>query len=95
MFFIFNRKKVVRRVRRLNALTNTRAMLRLNPYAAVLKRQAILATQKRQFQRDEALAKARGVSSIFIYYHIKCFNECYGCFRLIFCFLTKCYTKIS
>lgn len=58
----FNRKKVIRRVRRLNPLTNARAMLHLNPYAAVLKRQAILATQKRQFERDEALAKKRGVS---------------------------------
>ncbi|CAH1997488.1 unnamed protein product [Acanthoscelides obtectus] len=55
-------KKVVRRVRRLNPLNNTRAMLKLNPYAAVLKRQAILAGQKRQLQRDEALAKKRGIT---------------------------------
>ncbi|VEN45393.1 unnamed protein product [Callosobruchus maculatus] len=55
-------KKVVRRVRRLNPLNNTRAMLRLNPYAAVLKRQAILSGQKRQLQRDEALAKKRGIT---------------------------------
>lgn len=55
-------KKVVRRVRRLNPLTNTRALLRLNPYAAVLKRQAILATEKRQLARDEALAKKRGIT---------------------------------
>nr|QGW51997.1 ribosomal protein 4 [Henosepilachna vigintioctomaculata] len=54
-------KKVVRRVRRLNPLTNTKAMLRLNPYAAVLKRQAILSAQKRQLQRAEILAKKRGV----------------------------------
>nr|UFX34160.1 60S ribosomal protein L4 [Henosepilachna vigintioctomaculata] len=54
-------KKVVRRVRRLNPLTNTKAMLRLNPYAAVLKRQAILSAQKRQLQREEILAKKRGV----------------------------------
>jgi len=55
-------KKVVRRVRRLNPLSNTRALLRLNPYAAVLKRHAILATQKRQFARDEAIAKKRGIT---------------------------------
>ncbi|RZC38287.1 Ribosomal L4 domain containing protein [Asbolus verrucosus] len=55
-------KKVVRRVRRLNPLTNTRAMLRLNPYAAVLKRQAILSTQKRQASRDELLAKKRKIT---------------------------------
>jgi len=55
-------KKVVRRVRRLNPLTNARAMLKLNPYAAVLKRQSILATQKRALARDEALAKKRGIT---------------------------------
>jgi len=54
-------KKVVRHVRRLNPLTNTRALLRLNPYAAVLKRQAILSSQKRQLQRDEILAKKRKI----------------------------------
>lgn len=57
----FYRKKVVRRVRRLNPLTNTRAMLRLNPYAAVLKRQAILQAEKRKLAREEELAKKRGV----------------------------------
>ncbi|KAJ8913549.1 hypothetical protein NQ315_017100 [Exocentrus adspersus] len=55
-------KKVVRRVRRLNPLTNTRAMLKLNPYAAVLKRQAILSAQKRQLLKDEQLAKKRGIT---------------------------------
>lgn len=56
------RKKVERRVRRLNPLTNAKAMLKLNPYAAVLKRQAILATKKRALLREEELAKKRGVS---------------------------------
>ncbi|KAJ8981713.1 hypothetical protein NQ317_003778 [Molorchus minor] len=55
-------KKVVRRVRRLNPLSNTRALLKLNPYAAVLKRQAILSAQKRQRTRDEVLAKKRGIT---------------------------------
>ncbi|CAH1169886.1 unnamed protein product [Phaedon cochleariae] len=55
-------KKIVRRVRRLNPLNNQRAMLQLNPYSAVLKRQAILSGQKRQLQRDEQLAKKRGIT---------------------------------
>lgn len=55
-------KKIVRRVRRLNPLNNAKAMLKLNPYAAVTKRAAILSTQKRQLQRDENLAKKRGIT---------------------------------
>jgi large subunit ribosomal protein L4e len=55
-------KKIVRRVRRLNPLTNAKALLKLNPYAAVLKREAILKNQKRQLARDEALAKKRGIT---------------------------------
>lgn len=65
-YYFFNRKNVLRRVRRLNPLVNTRAMLRLNPYAAVLKRQAILANEKRQNERDILLAKRRGVSFFFL-----------------------------
>lgn len=41
------KKQIVRSVRKLNPLRNTRAMLRLNPYAAVLKRKAILDARKR------------------------------------------------
>lgn len=67
---------MVRRVRRLNPLANTRALLKLNPYAAVLKREAILAAKKRQLLRDEALAKRRGVSKM----KQSCLNE----FRYIF-----------
>lgn len=48
------KKKIVRRVRKLNPLRNTRAMLKMNPYAAVLKRRAIIEGQKR---RLEAAAK--------------------------------------
>jgi len=55
----------VRKVKKLNPLTNTRAMLRLNPYAAVLKRAAILTAQKRQHERDLLLAEKRGVNIIF------------------------------
>lgn len=53
---------MVRKVKKLNPLANTRAMLRLNPYAAVLKRAAILTAQKRQHERDILLAEKRGVS---------------------------------
>ncbi|XP_015513903.1 large ribosomal subunit protein uL4 [Neodiprion pinetum] len=55
------RKKVVRSVKKLNPLNNTRAMLRLNPYAAVLKRRAILTANKRQLARDLLLAEKRGI----------------------------------
>ncbi|RZF47447.1 hypothetical protein LSTR_LSTR007374 [Laodelphax striatellus] len=54
-------KGVVRRVKKLNPLRNTRAMLKLNPFAAVLKRKAILDAQKRQLQRDIVLAEKRGI----------------------------------
>ncbi|KAF7991920.1 hypothetical protein HCN44_010721 [Aphidius gifuensis] len=56
------RKKVVRAVKKLNPLNNTRAMLKLNPYAAVTKRAAILTAQKRQQSRELALAKKRGIT---------------------------------
>ncbi|XP_030749547.1 60S ribosomal protein L4 [Sitophilus oryzae] len=55
-------KKIVRRVRRLNPLNNTRALLALNPYAAVLKRQAVLDDKKRSLAREELLAKKRGIT---------------------------------
>ncbi|XP_018331276.1 60S ribosomal protein L4 [Agrilus planipennis] len=53
-------KKVIRRVRRLNPLKNTKALLRLNPFAAVLKRHAILTTKKAILQKQEELAKKKG-----------------------------------
>jgi len=37
------KKKIFRRVRRLNPLSNTRQLIKLNPYAEVLKRHALLA----------------------------------------------------
>ncbi|XP_076376805.1 large ribosomal subunit protein uL4-like isoform X2 [Megalopta genalis] len=55
------RHRVVRSVKKLNPLSNTRAMLRLNPYAAVLKRAAILTAQRRQQERDLILAEKRGI----------------------------------
>ncbi|XP_076165297.1 ribosomal protein L4 [Ptiloglossa arizonensis] len=56
------RKRVVRSVKKLNPLSNTRAMLRLNPYAAVLKRVAILMARKRQQERELILAEKRGIT---------------------------------
>ncbi|XP_015110845.1 60S ribosomal protein L4 [Diachasma alloeum] len=55
------RKQVVRSVKKLNPLSNTRAMLKLNPYAAVLKRSAILTARRRQRERELAIAAKRGV----------------------------------
>jgi len=55
------RKVVIRRQRKLNPLSNTSALLRLNPYAAVLKRNAILTAQRQIRKRAEELAKKRGV----------------------------------
>ncbi|KAJ9601833.1 hypothetical protein L9F63_000015, partial [Diploptera punctata] len=54
--------KQKRRVKKLNPLTNTRAMLKLNPYAAVLKRKAILTANQSKRKRDELLAKKRGIT---------------------------------
>jgi len=50
-------KKVFRRVRRLNPLVNKRALVRLNPYAAVVKRRALLAIEKRKHERALVDAK--------------------------------------
>lgn len=55
------KKNVTRHVRRLNPLTNTRALIKLNPYAEVVKRRAILAAEKRKLARTAEFAKRRGV----------------------------------
>jgi len=55
-------KQVHRRVRRLNPLVNKRALVRLNPFAAVLKRRAILAAEKRQHEAVVEDAKRRKVT---------------------------------
>lgn len=55
-------KKVYRRVRRLNPLVNKRALVKLNPYAAVVKRRAILAVEKRRHERALEVAKRRGIT---------------------------------
>lgn len=53
-------KKGVRRaVKKLNPLTNTRAMLKLNPFAAILKKEGILLAQKKIRERRAALSEKR------------------------------------
>nr|BAN20168.1 ribosomal protein L4 [Riptortus pedestris] len=55
------RKKILRRVKKLNPLRNTRAMLKLNPFAAVLKRKAILDDRKLKLERAIERSKKEGV----------------------------------
>ncbi|XP_053698598.1 60S ribosomal protein L4 [Sabethes cyaneus] len=55
------KKTVHRHVRRLNPLTNTAQMVKLNPYAEVTKRRALLAAKKRKYERIVASCKARNI----------------------------------
>merc|ERR1711993_34940 len=52
----------VRRVLKKNPLTNARVMQRLNPYAAVQKRNAILTEEKRKREKQAILDKRRGIA---------------------------------
>uniref|UniRef100_A0A1B6LV75 Large ribosomal subunit protein uL4 C-terminal domain-containing protein n=3 Tax=Graphocephala atropunctata TaxID=36148 RepID=A0A1B6LV75_9HEMI len=52
-------KTVERRVRKLNPLVNSRAMLKLNPFAAVMKRKAILTAQKTQYVKQLEAEKGK------------------------------------
>lgn len=54
------KKKVHRRLRRLNPLTNTRQMMKLNPYAGITKRRALLARMKRRYELALANSKKTG-----------------------------------
>ncbi|KAL1484921.1 hypothetical protein MTO96_032284 [Rhipicephalus appendiculatus] len=54
-------KRVVRRTQKKNPLKNVNAMLRLNPYAAVTRRAAILLNQKRKVKRQLMVAEKKGV----------------------------------
>lgn len=56
------RKKVFRSVRRLNPLVNTRHLIKLNPYAEVVKRRALLSLQKRRAQKAVENAKRHKVT---------------------------------
>jgi len=55
------KKQIFRRVRRLNPLTNTRQLIKLNPYAEVLKRRAIMASEKRKAARALESARRRNI----------------------------------
>jgi large subunit ribosomal protein L4e len=54
-------KRVIRATRKLNPLTNNKAMLKLNPYAAVLKRKAILELRRRKNLKALADAEKSGL----------------------------------
>jgi len=56
------RRTMPRKTTKLNPLKNIRAMLKLNPYAAVAKREAILNKERQGKQREALLAKKRGVN---------------------------------
>ena len=45
-----------------NPLTNMRALMKLNPYSAVIKKNAAKVAAARLKQKEELLAKKRGVS---------------------------------
>ncbi|KAJ6637881.1 60S ribosomal protein L4 [Pseudolycoriella hygida] len=55
-------KTVFRHQRRLNPLVNKRALVKLNPYAEVVKRRAILAQENRKNLRTVETAKRRGIT---------------------------------
>jgi len=54
-------KTIFRHKRRLNPLVNKRALVKLNPYAEVVKRRAILAQENRKSSRTVEVAKRRGI----------------------------------
>lgn len=54
-------KTIFRHRRRLNPLVNKRALVKLNPYAEVVKRRAILAQENRKHLRTVETAKRRGI----------------------------------
>lgn len=54
-------KTIFRHRRRLNPLVNKRALVKLNPYAEVVKRRAILAQENRKNLRTVETAKRRGI----------------------------------
>uniref|UniRef100_A0A023FK19 Putative ribosomal protein n=1 Tax=Amblyomma cajennense TaxID=34607 RepID=A0A023FK19_AMBCJ len=54
-------RRVTRRTQKKNPLKNANAMLRLNPYAAVTRRAAVLLNQKRKLKRQLLIAEKKGV----------------------------------
>lgn len=57
------RRSVPRRTRKLNPLRHIRTMITLNPYAAVLKRQASRAARARALAEEAVVLKKAGVST--------------------------------
>lgn len=55
------KKAIHRSVRRLNPLKNTRQMVKLNPYAEVTRRRALLAKEKKKFADQLATAEKKKV----------------------------------
>lgn len=55
------KKTVFRSVRRLNPLKNVRQMIKLNPYAEVTRRRALLAKEKQKFAAQIEAAKTKKV----------------------------------
>ena len=64
IFLLLSRKLVRRASIKRNPLTNMRALMKLNPYAAVVKKSASAVIAARMKAKDAALAKKRGVSKI-------------------------------
>merc|ERR1712244_153662 len=56
-------RKVSKAVLKMNPLKNVRVMQRLNPYAAVAKRNAILTEEARKKAKEAAAAKRRGLAA--------------------------------
>lgn len=54
-------KKQIRRVQKKNPLKNSRIMTRLNPFAPVQKRAALLTQARQKFAKDTLIAKKRGL----------------------------------
>ena len=61
--FVHFRRKSKRAILKKNPLKNVGVMLRLNPYAKTLKRNAILAGERREKAKREALNKKRGIET--------------------------------
>lgn len=55
-------KKIVRHAQKKNPLKNLGVMIRLNPYAEVTHRTAIVTSQANGYKRQCEIAKRRGVS---------------------------------
>lgn len=62
IFSFICRRSVPRRTRKLNPLRHIRTMIKLNPYAAVLKRRARRSLELKTLAKEAILLKKEGVS---------------------------------